>query len=310
MFSPQSGLWLTRVLKSSSRISNWEKCYISCECSIWHTPLFSDEIFLLHPFIESSLSSFLSTLFQHVRWPDVFVPFIVVLEVDECMRDRLCGHSIFAFPIEVSYFCYRSFWICMISDSDGSLWNPVITALPWFWSPCAPLGSSLLFSHFSSMSEIFPYSRFFHWFVCFCRLLLFSFSQWLLSSSHGAVFRLIPWLTAEMCPSSRRFFLSGFPSFLLICWLRRFFVRTLILRSTNSNCIVCGMSHRRRRCQLLGVYLTNRWRLSCFFVLGLNVVLSWFGVLSMLLVLSSRVSRWRLWFISFTLTLLLRWRVM
>ena len=43
----------------------------------------------------------------------------------------------------------------MTSGSDVSLWNPIITAFPWFLSTCAPLLSSLLLSYFLSTSRIF-----------------------------------------------------------------------------------------------------------------------------------------------------------
>ena len=61
---------------------------------------------------------------------DVFVSFIVVLEVDEfaCVIG-FAGHSILAFSIVIPISVIVSFRSCTTSDSDVSLWNPVITAL-------------------------------------------------------------------------------------------------------------------------------------------------------------------------------------
>ena len=56
------------------------------------------------------------------------------------------GHSILALSVVIPISVIDSFRSYMTSDSDDSLWNPVLTAL---------LGSSLLFSYFSSMSRIF-----------------------------------------------------------------------------------------------------------------------------------------------------------
>ena len=63
MFLPQCGLWLTRILTSSSTRSSWEECYVSYECNIWHTLFFYCGIFLQHPLISLSLLFFLSVLF-------------------------------------------------------------------------------------------------------------------------------------------------------------------------------------------------------------------------------------------------------
>ena len=168
MFLPQSGLWLTRssVSQFMEIKSRGMLCLTWMEC-LTYTILFWWN--LSSASIDRVIFNFLTMM-------------------NACVIG-FAGHSILAFSINIPISVIVSFKCCMTSDSDVSLWNPVITALPWFWSPCAPLGSSLLFSHFSSMSRIF-------------------FSIFMILS--------LICLSAEICPSSRRFFLGRFPSFLRI----------------------------------------------------------------------------------------------
>ena len=128
---------------------------------------------------------------------------------------KACGHSILAFSIVVPIFVKDSFKNCMTSTSDVSLWNPVMTALPWFLSTCAPLFSSILLSNFVYFKD-FLSPWIFHWFVCICHLFL-SFSRWLLSSSRVNALRLIWDFLVETFQSFRRF-----SSVLLIAWINSF----------------------------------------------------------------------------------------
>ena len=87
-------------------------------------PVHGDQIekYLTYPILSDGIFQFSSSqfFFQHIRWPDEFVSFIVALEVDECMCNRLCG----AFNPRIinrhSYFCYHSLqklYILRISSS-------------------------------------------------------------------------------------------------------------------------------------------------------------------------------------------------
>ena len=97
-------------------------------------------------------------------------------------------HSILAFSIDILISVIVSFRSCSTSDSDVSLRNPVTTALPWFWSSWALLGSSFLFSQFSFYVEIFLSIFVILLFVSVIAYLP-SFSPWL-CSFHGAGIRL------------------------------------------------------------------------------------------------------------------------
>ena len=88
-------------------------------------PFFSDAIFLLRPLIALSLPVFHEVLFS----TDAVVSFVILLEVDECMCDRLYGANL-ALSIVVPISVIDSFRRCMASDSDVSLWSPVITESP------------------------------------------------------------------------------------------------------------------------------------------------------------------------------------
>ena len=95
------------------------------------------------------------------------------------------GHSILAFSIDILISIIVSFRSCSTSDSHVSLWNLVTSALPWYWSSRALLGSSFLFSHVSSMSEIF--------FSIFAILSLICLCLSPLSSLIFAMVEFIPW---------------------------------------------------------------------------------------------------------------------
>ena len=151
-------------------------------------------------YLQLSSSYFFS---QHVRWPDVFVSFVIVLEVNESMCDRrFAGHSILAFSIVIPISDIDSFRSCMTSGSDVSLWNPVITALPWFRSSCAHLGSSFLFSYFSSMSRIF-----FSMFVIISLICLY------LSSPSSFIFTMVEFIPWICVPTESEIFCRNFSIF-------------------------------------------------------------------------------------------------
>ena len=200
----------------------------------WRTPFSIDEIFHLRPLIVIFSISFLFV--QHVRWPDEFVSFFIVLEVNENMCYRLRGSFNSRVSHRHSYFCYRFFqklydlWFrCFTVESCYHCLAliPVNMRSLAFLQSCFRIfclckGFSILYSWIS------------HLFVGICHLLL-SLSRWL-SSSRVIVLRLNQRFFVETFPSFRRFFFWFFEcvDFLSSRTTRLHFVPSVCLRLLQS----------------------------------------------------------------------------